>query len=67
MLGRLLGTLAKRGLLPSRLHSVLIDEIGAFQVDLQVEGVDADSGERIAASLRQIVGVEWVLTAFKNR
>ena len=62
---RVLEPFAKRGLLPSRWHAACGagDEL---MIDLQVAGLAPDLVELIAASLRQIVGVESVLTAEKR-
>jgi hypothetical protein len=62
---RVLEPFAKRGLVPTRWHAVCGagDEL---TIDLQVAGLDPGLVELIAASLRQIVGVESVLTAEKR-
>ena len=62
---RVLEPFAKRGLVPSRWHAVCGagDEL---TIDLQVAGIDPALVELIAASLRQIVGVESVLTSEKR-
>ena len=61
---RVLEPFAKRGLVPSRWHAVCgaPDEL---VIDLQVQ-LDPALVELVAASLRQIVGVESVLTSEKR-
>ncbi|HUA53648.1 MAG TPA: hypothetical protein VMB81_15865 [Candidatus Sulfotelmatobacter sp.] len=66
---RVLEPFAKRGLVPTRWHAVcggasgLADEL---VIDIQIAGIEPALVELIAASLRQIVGVESVLTAEKR-
>lgn len=62
---RVLEPFAKRGLVPTRWHAVCAatDEL---VIDIQIAGLDPALVELIAASLRQIVGVESVLTAEKR-
>jgi hypothetical protein len=61
---RVLEPFCKRGLVPSRWHAVCSgpDEL---VIDLQV-ALDPALVELVAASLRQIVGVESVLTSEKR-
>jgi hypothetical protein len=62
---RVLEPFAKRGLVPSRWHAVCggSDEL---VIDLQIAGLEPALVELIAAGLRQIVGVESVLTSEKR-
>ena len=61
---RVLELFAKRGLVPRKCHS---DTSGpgdaALTIDLQIGGLDTDTVAYVANCLRQIVGVEAVLTA----
>ena len=61
---RVLEPFAKRGLVPSRWHAVC-GGADALVIDLQV-ALDPALVELVAASLRQIVGVESVLTSEKR-
>ncbi len=62
---RVLEPFAKRGLVPTRWHAVCVaaDEL---VIDLQIADLEPALVELIAASLRQIVGVESVLTSEKR-
>jgi len=68
-LPRLLGMFAKRGLVPSSVHSRMTGsgEAASLLVDVQVEGLTDPEAEQIAEALRQCVPVERVLTARKRR
>jgi hypothetical protein len=61
---RVLELFAKRGLIPSRWHSMVVgpDEL---HVDLQMAGLEPATGDLVAAAMRQIVGVDYVLTSLK--
>ena len=64
---RVVQVFAKRGLLPSQLHSSLGGDDGdQLQIDVQVPDVDARTADLLAQSLRQIVMVECVLTSEKR-
>ena len=67
---RVLEPFAKRGLVPTRWHAVCGGASGQaadeLVIDIQIAGLDPALVELIAASLRQIVGVESVLTAEKR-
>lgn len=71
MMSRVLELFAKRNLVPTRWHSDVIvapprDGGGAsLQIDLQMEGIEAELAAYIARCLRQIYGVESVLTSTK--
>ena len=63
---RVLELLAKRGLIPLRWHA---DRVGPDQaelaIDMQVTGLERATSDYIARCLRQIYGVETVLTSEK--
>ena len=61
VLARVVQQLARRSLLPFRLHCAESDE--HLLMDLQIAGLGERQGEILAESLRQIVGIEEVLTA----
>ena len=67
VLPRTLEQFAKRGLIPSKWHSVQIgrrnDEL---HIDIQVDGMGSALTRRVAACLRQIIHVELVLTSEKH-
>ena len=71
MMSRVLELFAKRNLVPTRWHSDVIvapprDGGGSsLQIDLQMEGIEAELAAYIARCLRQIYGVESVLTSAK--
>ncbi len=71
MMPRVLELFAKRNLVPTRWHSDVIvapprDGGGtSLQIDLQMEGIEAELAAYIARCLRQIYGVESVLTSAK--
>ncbi len=67
VMSRVLEPFAKRGLVPHRLHAVCGGPGGnELVIDLQIAGLEPALVELLAASLRQIVGVESVLTAEKR-
>ena len=63
---RVLELLAKRGLIPLRWHA---DRVGPdrdeLAIDMQVAGLERHTCDYIARCLRQIYGVETVLTSEK--
>lgn len=61
ILARVIQQLARRGLLPSRMHCTEAAE--QLLIDLQVTGVGEHEGDILAESLRQVVGIEEVLTS----
>ena len=61
VLARVIQQLARRNLLPSRLHGTESGDL--LLLDLQVPGVSEREGTVLAESLRQIVGIEEVLTS----
>ena len=67
---RVLELFAKRGLMPNRWISDLLAARGGGQelaIDLQIEGLSAELADYVARCLRQIHGVERVLTSVKRR
>lgn len=64
-MARVLEQFAKRGLVPSRWHSDVIDS-DSMQIDIQIVGLQATLGQDIARCLRSVVGVYGVLTAAKG-
>jgi hypothetical protein len=63
-MARVLEQFAKRGLIPTRWHSDVI-ESDVMQIDIQIVELPPALGEDIARCLRSIVGVHGVLTASK--
>ena len=57
---RVLELFAKRGLVPQRWHSAAAEN--ALTIDVQIGGLGHDTADYIAQCMRQIVGVEAVLT-----
>jgi len=67
ILPRLLELFAKRNLVPTKWHSAVIGPNGEdLQVDIQMEGIEAELAGYIARCLRQIYGVDSVLTSTKT-
>src|ERR1041385_9371937 len=67
ILPRLLELFAKRNLVPTKGHSAVIGLNGEdLQVDIQMEGIEAELAGYIARCLRQIYGVDSVLTSTKT-
>lgn len=58
---RVVELFAKRGLVPQKWHSTASD--AALTIDVQMGGLDRDLADYIARCMRQIAGVETVLTA----
>ncbi|MFQ5972931.1 MAG: hypothetical protein ACE5Q3_11410 [Alphaproteobacteria bacterium] len=66
LLPRVLELFAKRGLLPSRLHSTIGGRDGLeLSIYIEIAGIHEDLAARIAWAIRQIVGVELVLASAK--
>ena len=65
VLARVIQQLARRDLLPSRLHGT--ESGDQLLLDLQVPGVGEHEGTVLAESLRQVVGIEEVLTSRLQR
>ena len=67
VMSRVLEPFAKRGLVPHRLHAMCGGADGdELVIDIQIAGLEPALVELIAGNLRQIVGVESVLTAEKR-
>jgi hypothetical protein len=67
ILPRLMELFAKRNLVPTKWHSAVIGPNGEdLQVDIQMEGIEAELAAYIARCLRQIYGVDSVLTSTKT-
>ncbi len=58
---RVVELFAKRGLVPQKWHSTAFGS--ALIIDVQIGGLGRDLADYIARSMRQIVGVETVLTS----
>jgi acetolactate synthase small subunit len=58
---RVLELFAKRGLVPQKWHSTVSGT--ALAIDVQAGGLGRDTADYIARCMRQIVGVETVLTS----
>jgi len=58
---RVVELFAKRGLVPQKWHSTASGE--ALTIDVQMGGLDRDLSGYIARCMRQITGVETVLTS----
>jgi acetolactate synthase small subunit len=68
LMSRVLELFAKRGLVPERWHADLTGpQRDELSIDVQVAGLDTHTSGYIAACLRQIWGVEAVLTSDKHR
>jgi len=61
VLARVVQQLARRSLLPFRLHCTESGE--HLLMDLQIAGLGEAEGELLAEAMRQVVGIEEVLTA----
>lgn len=61
VLARVIQQLARRGLFPSRMHCTQAGE--QLLIDVQVAGVGERDGDILAESLRQVVGIDEVLTS----
>lgn len=61
VLARVVQQLARRNLLPIRWHSTESGE--HLLMDLQIAGLPQGEGEMLAELLRQVIGIEEVLTA----
>src|SRR5437870_13014258 len=58
---RVVELFAKRGLVPQQWHSIAAGP--ALTIDLQIDGLDDELAGYIARCMRQITGVETVLTS----
>ena len=61
VLPRVVELFAKRGLVPQKLHSTALG--AALAIDVQVEGIGRELADYIARCMRQIAGVETVLSS----
>lgn len=61
VLPRLMEVFAKRGLIPYRWISVLVDQM--LHIDIEIPATDTHEALRIAAAMRGVIGVETVLAA----
>jgi len=60
---RVLELFAKRGLVPLRWHSAVAAPEHSLAIDVEVGGLDRDTADYVARCMRQISGVNLVLTA----
>jgi hypothetical protein len=60
---RVLELFAKRGLVPTRWHSVVASPGLSLAIDVEADGLDRDTADYVARCMRQIPGVNLVLTA----
>ena len=71
-MARVLELFAKRNLVPTRWHSDVIvapardGGLATLQIDIQMEGMEAELAAYVARCLRQIYGVDSVLTSTKT-
>jgi acetolactate synthase small subunit len=59
---RVLELFAKRGLVPDRWHSVVARPGMTLSIDIEIGGLERETVAYVANCLRQIAGVELVLT-----
>ena len=60
---RLIELFAKRGLVPERFAAVIVRPNLRLTVDIEMAGLDRNTVEYVANCMRQVTGVELVLTA----
>jgi hypothetical protein len=60
---RVLELFAKRGLVPTRWHSAVAAPGLSLAIDVEADGLDRDTADYVARCMRQIPGVDLVLTA----
>lgn len=60
---RVLELFAKRGLVPDRFASRIVRPGMSLTIDVEIAGLDREVVEYVASCMRQIAGVELVLTA----
>jgi acetolactate synthase small subunit len=63
---RLLELFAKRGLVPTRWRSALSRDERELSIEIEMRGLAREMTDYIAACMRQIVGVDAVLTATRT-
>jgi hypothetical protein len=67
VLPRLVELFAKRGLVPTALHSRCHDRTaGPLQIDIEMAGMERDLADYLQRCMRQFVGVELVLVSEKH-
>jgi len=66
VMARVLEQFARRGLMPTRWFSDVDFDTGLLQIDIQVAGLTAASGEDIGRCLGAVVGIRQVLTGTKS-
>jgi acetolactate synthase small subunit len=59
---RVLELFAKRGLVPDRWYSALTRAGMTLSIDIEIVGLDRDTASYVANCMRQIAGVDLVLT-----
>jgi acetolactate synthase small subunit len=59
---RVLELFAKRGLVPERWHSAVARPGPSLTIDIEIGGLERETVEYVASCMRQIPGVELVLT-----
>jgi hypothetical protein len=59
---RLLELFAKRGLVPERWQSAVVRPAMRLSIDIEIGGLERDTVEYVANCMRQVSGVETVLT-----
>ena len=62
---RVVELFAKRGLVPQKWHSIVAGSV--LTIDVQIGGLGRDLAGYIARCMRQIIGVETVLTSETRR
>ncbi len=62
---RVVELFAKRGLVPQKWHSTAAGPL--LTIDVQIDGIGRDLGDYMARCMRQITGVETVLTLETRR
>ena len=60
-----LGMLAKRGLIPSRLHASNVDGRDELHIDFQVENITEATAQAVAQNLRRLILVDTVMRCEK--
>jgi hypothetical protein len=58
---RILELFAKRGLVPHKWQSAAVDSV--LTIEVQIAGLERDTADYIARCMRQIAGVDAVLTS----
>ena len=59
---RVLELFAKRGLVPDRWDSSVVRPGMSLSIDIEIAGLEHDTVDYVASCMRQIAGVELVLT-----